>query len=125
VKLLEEKISTAVSLKNILFATDFSDASEAATPYVAAMSLRYGGLVHLAHVVPEINRVRPSAIDPVTIESIHEDPHSVAQENMLKLALRLRGFPHRTFVTILHSTFLAVAAAAIFFAHLSLPQSRF
>jgi len=42
--------------------------------------------------------VRPSAIDPVTIGSIYEDAHSVAQENMLKLALRLRGFPHRTYV---------------------------
>jgi len=55
------------------------------------MSLRYGGLVHLAYVLPEINRVRPSAIDPVTIGSIYEDAHSIAQENMLKLALRLRG----------------------------------
>jgi nucleotide-binding universal stress UspA family protein len=51
VKLLDEKISTAVSLKNILFAPDFSDASEAALPYVAAMNLRYGGLVHLVLTV--------------------------------------------------------------------------
>jgi nucleotide-binding universal stress UspA family protein len=98
VKLLEEKISVAVSLDNILFATDFSDASGAALPYIAAMSLRYGGWLHLAHVLPDINLVRPSAIDPVTIGSIYEDAHDMAQENMLKLALYLRGFPHRTYV---------------------------
>src|SRR5215475_13656278 len=95
-KLLEEK-TTAVSLKNILFATDFSDASTAALPYVAALSLRYGGMMHVAHVVPE-NLLPPSPIDPVTIGSIYEDAHSAAQEKMLELALSLRGFPHHTYV---------------------------
>ena len=47
-KLLEEKLNSAVSLKNILFATDFSEISEKALPYAAAMSLRYGGMVHVA-----------------------------------------------------------------------------
>jgi nucleotide-binding universal stress UspA family protein len=97
-KLLEEKINTAVSLKNILFATDFSEVSEAALPYAAAMSLRYGGMVHVAHVLPEINLVRPSAIDPVTIGSIYEDAHSGTQEQMQRLSLRLKGFPHRTYI---------------------------
>src|SRR5262249_13702677 len=95
-KLLEEK-STAVSLKNILFATDFSEASNAALPYVAALSLRYGGMVHVAHVLPE-NVLPPSPIDPVTIGSIYEEAHSATQEKMLQLALKLRGFPHRTYV---------------------------
>src|SRR5215472_8649799 len=97
-KLLEEKLTTAVALKNILFATDFSQASDAALPYVAAMSLRYGGMVHLAHVLPEISLVRPSAIDPVTVGSIYEDAHSGAQEKIQQIALRFRGFPHRTHI---------------------------
>ena len=96
-KLLQEEINTVVSLKNILFATDFSEVSEAALPYVAALSLRYGGTVHVAHVLPE-TLVRPSAIDPVTIGSIYEDAHSATQEKMQELSLRLRGFPHRTYV---------------------------
>jgi nucleotide-binding universal stress UspA family protein len=98
VELLQEKINTVVSLKNILFATDFSEVSEAALPYPAALSLRYGGMVHVAHVLPEINLLRPSAIDPVTIGSIYENAHSEAQEKMQELSLRLRGFPHRTYV---------------------------
>lgn len=97
-KLLEEKINTDVSLKNILFATDFSAASEAALPYVAAMSLRYGGTVHVAHVLPEINLVRASAVDPVTLGSIYEDAHSRAQEKIQEVATRLAGYPHRTHV---------------------------
>jgi nucleotide-binding universal stress UspA family protein len=100
VNLLEEKINTAISLKNILFATDFSDVSEVALPYAVAMSLRYGGMVHVAHVLPEINLIRPSAIDPITIGSIYEDAHSDAQEKMRRLSQRLRGFPITpTFVT--------------------------
>ena len=97
-ELLEEKISTAISLKNILFATDFSDASETALSYAAAMSLRYGGMVHVAHVLPELNVVRPSPIDPITIGSIYEDAHSGTQEKMHQLSLRLKGFPHHTYI---------------------------
>ncbi len=97
-RLLEEKINTAVSLKNILFATDFSDVSEGVLPYAAAMSLRYGGMVHVAHVLPDITLVRPSPIDPVTIGSIYEDAHSAAQEQMQQLSLRIKGFPHRTYI---------------------------
>jgi nucleotide-binding universal stress UspA family protein len=97
-KLLEEKINTAVSLKNILFATDFSDVSEGALPYAAAMSLRYGGMVHVAHVLPDITLVRPSPIDPVTIGSIYEDAHSAAQEKMQQLSLKIKGFPHHTYI---------------------------
>lgn len=97
-KLLEEKLNTAVSLQNILFATDFSEASEAALPFVAAMSLRYGGMVHIAHVLPEFNLVRPSAIDPVIIGSIYEDANSDTQEKIQQLSLRLEGFPHHTYI---------------------------
>jgi nucleotide-binding universal stress UspA family protein len=98
VKLLYEKVNTALSLKNILFATDFSEVSEKALPFVAAMSFRYGGMVHVAHVLPEVNLVRPSAIDPVTIGSIYEDAHSGTQEKMQQLSVRLEGFPHHTYI---------------------------
>jgi nucleotide-binding universal stress UspA family protein len=97
-RLLEEKINIAVSLKNILFATDFSDVSEGALPYAAAMSLRYGGMVHVAHVLPETTLVRPSPIDPVTIGSIYEDAHSGAQEKMQQLSLKIKGFPHHMYI---------------------------
>ena len=74
--LLEEKLESVVAIKNILFATDFSEVSEAALPYVTALSLRYGSTVHVAHVVPEATFVRPSPIDPALFGSIYEQAHS-------------------------------------------------
>jgi nucleotide-binding universal stress UspA family protein len=44
-----------VSLRNVLFVTDFSPSSELALPYSIAMAGTYGGKVYLAHVVaPEM-----------------------------------------------------------------------
>jgi nucleotide-binding universal stress UspA family protein len=96
--LLEEKLETAVAIKNILFATDFSGVSEAALPYVTALSLRYGSTVHVAHVLPDATLVRPSPVDPVIFGSIYEQAHSGAQEKIQRLSDRLRGFPHHTYV---------------------------
>jgi nucleotide-binding universal stress UspA family protein len=98
VNLLEEKLETAVAIKNILFATDFSEVSEAALPYVTALSLRYGSTVHVAHVLPEATFVRPSPIDPALFGSIYEQAHSGAQEKIQRLSDRLRGFPHETYI---------------------------
>lgn len=97
-EILEQKPATAVDIKNVLFATDFSDASEAALPYVAALSLRYGSAIHLAHVLPGVTLLRPGAPDPMVLGSIYEEAHSAAQEKMQRLADRLKGFPHHTYV---------------------------
>jgi nucleotide-binding universal stress UspA family protein len=98
VNLLEEKLETAVAIKNILFATDFSEVSEAALPYVKALSLRYGSTVHVAHVLPEATFMRPSPIDPALFGSIYEQAHSDVQEKIQSLSDRLRGFPHQTYI---------------------------
>ena len=79
-RILEEKSAAAVELKNLLFATDFSDASEAALQYVTALSLRYGSVIHLAHILPDVTFLRPGAPDPAIIGSIYEDAHSGALE---------------------------------------------
>jgi nucleotide-binding universal stress UspA family protein len=97
-EMLEQKPATAVDINNVLFTTDFSEASEAALPYVAALSLRYGSTIHLAHILPEVTILRPGAPDPMVIGSIYEEAHSVAQEKMQRLADRLKGFPHQTYV---------------------------
>jgi nucleotide-binding universal stress UspA family protein len=41
---------TRIALKNILFATDFSPASEAALPYAIGLAKQYGAKVHGLHV---------------------------------------------------------------------------
>lgn len=110
-KILEQKPATAVELKNILFATDFSDASEAALPYVAALSLRYGSTIHLAHVLPDVTFLRPGAPDPMVLGSIYEEAHSAAQEKMQTLADRLKGFPHHTYLR--HGETVSVLAETV------------
>ena len=96
--LLEEQIGTTVAIQNVLFATDFSDVSEAALPYVTALSLRYGSTVHVVHVLADVALLRPGAPDPVMFGSIYEEAHSVAQEKIQQLSKRLKGFPHKTYV---------------------------
>jgi|SRR5579864_4130851 len=41
---------TAIAIKNILYATDFSPAAIAALPYVRGIAKRYGSNVHVLHV---------------------------------------------------------------------------
>jgi len=96
--LLEQESTTAVAIKNILFATDFSEASEAALPYVAAFSSGLGSQVHLTHVLPEVTFLRPGAPDAAAIGSIYEDAHSSAQEKMRRLARRLQDYPRRAYI---------------------------
>jgi nucleotide-binding universal stress UspA family protein len=43
---------TRIQLKNILFATDFSRASEEALPYAVELARHFGGTVHALHVRP-------------------------------------------------------------------------
>jgi nucleotide-binding universal stress UspA family protein len=51
---------TRVSLKNILYATDFSSVAEAAAPYAAELALRYGSKVFAAHVrAPQVTGLVP------------------------------------------------------------------
>jgi len=97
-RILEEKSAAAVELKNVLFATDFSEASEAALRYVTALSLRYGSVIHLAHILADVTLLRPGAPDPAVIGSLYEDAHSGAQEKMQRLTDRLKGFPHAAYI---------------------------
>lgn len=108
---LEQIVESSVAIKSILFATDFSTASEAALPYVTALSLRYGSTVHVAHVLPDAVLLRPGAPDPAVMGQIYEQAHSVAQEKMQQLAKHLKGFPCKTYVR--HGAVLEAVSAII------------
>jgi nucleotide-binding universal stress UspA family protein len=95
-KVLEVSSHTGISLKNILFATDFSEASEAALPYAAAISRRYGSQLHLAHIIsPASFIVASEPLGPVTIDSIHEAVYANARRQMEALASQLNTVPHQ------------------------------
>ena len=96
-----ERVETPLreaAVKNILFATDFSEASEAALPFAAAFCEYFGSQLHLMHVLPDVKLLRPGAPDPAVFGSIYEDARSNAQEKMRRLSKRMKTLPHQVYV---------------------------
>jgi nucleotide-binding universal stress UspA family protein len=88
-----------ISLRNILFATDFSEASHAALPYAAAIARRYDSQLHIAHIMSPASYIIPSPPgDLVTMECIHEAARADVRERMETLASHLKTVPHHTYV---------------------------
>jgi nucleotide-binding universal stress UspA family protein len=98
-KTLEVTSHAGISLKNILFATDFSEASDAALPYAAAIARRYDSQLHVAHIMSPASYIIPSQPgDPVTFDSIHEAALSDVRQRMETLASHLETIPHHNYV---------------------------
>jgi len=86
---------TRISLKNILYCTDFSPAAEAAIPYVKGLAERYGGTVHALHVrsLAPYPIIGPEAM-PVVIEAAEEQAKLDAEQ----LDRTFLGLPHKVYV---------------------------
>ena len=61
---------TRISLKNILFPTDFSPASSAALPFALSLTQVYGATLLATHVLPAPHRER--AVDPADWYEAHQ-----------------------------------------------------
>lgn len=91
--------ASAVAVKNVLFATDFSTSSEAALPYAAAICRHFGSTLHLVHVVSEASLLlMTGGVDYISMGTIYEDAHTEAKEKLDEIAGRLEGIPQRTYV---------------------------
>jgi nucleotide-binding universal stress UspA family protein len=78
--------STPITLKNILYLTDFSQPSEAALPFVVAVARNYGVIVHALHVMaPTHHTCRMPEV-------------RVAEEGMHELDSKVSGIAHKTIV---------------------------
>jgi len=98
-KVLEVSRHAGISLNNILFATDFSEASEAALPYAAAISQRYDSQLHVAHIMSPASYIIPSQPgNPVTFDSIHEAARTDVRRRMETLASHLKTVAHQTYI---------------------------
>jgi len=82
--------STRLTVKNILFTTDFSTASQAALPYALAFARWYGAKVFLAHAIPR----EPQLSVPLEVLSREDDPYW--SDARLKLAEFLAPNPFGT-----------------------------
>jgi nucleotide-binding universal stress UspA family protein len=70
--------ATAVTIRNILFATDFSDSSAAALPVAIALARRYGAALFVTHVLPPEPRYElpiESASDAINPRKLEAQQH--------------------------------------------------
>jgi nucleotide-binding universal stress UspA family protein len=94
-----KKQTAAISVKNVLYATDFSPTSESSLPYATAISRHFGSMLHVAHVLSDTNLLlMTGGVDYVCVGTVYEDAHSEAQEKVQQVATRLGEIPHRTYV---------------------------
>jgi nucleotide-binding universal stress UspA family protein len=97
-KTLQVTSHAGISLKNVLFATDFSEASQAALPYAAAIARRYDSQLYIAHIMSPASYIIPSLpCDPVTLDSIHEAARADVRQRMETVASHLKTVPHHTY----------------------------
>ena len=95
----DQQAATVLSVRNVLFATDFSAPSEAALPYATAICRRFGGTLHLAHVLSDASLLMMSGgVDYVSMGTIYEDADNEAKEKLDQIASHFENIPHRTYV---------------------------
>lgn len=89
------KSSLRISLKNILFLTDFSEPSEAALPFAAAVARGYGAKVYALHVfMPAPYVYTTPELGAAAIEAEEEN----AKAEMRRVESAFAGLPHETIV---------------------------
>jgi nucleotide-binding universal stress UspA family protein len=95
----EPKSLSAISVRNVLYATDFSATSKAAMPYAAAICRRFGSTLHTAHVLSDASLLMMTGgVDYVSMGTIYEDAHTEAGVKLDQLSARLEGIAHRNYV---------------------------
>jgi len=86
---------THVSLKNVLFATDYSPAANAALPYVLGIAQLYGSKIFAVHVrTPEVY----GAALPESWPILAEAAEKIGQEEAAALKKQLGPIPHEVVI---------------------------
>src|SRR5271155_5727267 len=89
--------SAGITLKNILYLTDFSEPSEAALPFATTLGRGYGATVHALHVlIPAATAYMAPDLSAAAIEATEE----IAQREMQRIESQLSGLRHETIVEI-------------------------
>jgi nucleotide-binding universal stress UspA family protein len=76
-----------ITLRNILVATDFGEASDAALAYGRALARSFGARLHVVHVVEDLaaHAMAPSTI-PINLGQLQMDLETEAHETLVTLA---------------------------------------
>lgn len=89
------QVEKRISLRNILFLTDFSEPSSVALPFAAMIARSYGSIVHALHVI------LPSAYTYMTPEAatvLLNDQEEMAKAEMQRVEADLVGVPHEAMI---------------------------
>ena len=106
--MLATSVPTRIQVKNVLFATDFSPAADAAIPYVREIVARYGAKLVTLHVRPPlVNPMTPPASWTSTLE------HAQLEEQKQRAGLRLAFGDLRPVVLFEEGDILSSLAAAV------------
>jgi nucleotide-binding universal stress UspA family protein len=89
------EITAPVTVKNILYLTDFSQPSESALPFVTALGRGFGAKVLALHVLIPWPYVYTA---PGLTEAAIEAAEETAQAEMQRVESRLAGLEHKTLV---------------------------
>lgn len=91
--------SAFVSLKNVLFATDFSATSDAALSYAAAICRRFHSTLHLVHVLSDASLLMMTGgVDYVSMGTLFDDAQEEAKQKLEEISARMEGVAHRSYV---------------------------
>lgn len=89
--------SSAISVRNVLYATDFSATSEAALPYATAICRKFQSQLHVAHILSDTSLLlMTGGVEYPTFELLYEDAIAIAKEKMAAVQVRLAGIPNRS-----------------------------
>lgn len=84
--------ATHVTIRNVLFATDFSSYSNAALPYALAVAHQYGVKLYAAHVLSTESYLFAT---PESWPAVVEQQEKQEQIDVARLEMHLRGVPHQ------------------------------
>lgn len=89
-------VARHVTVKNILFPTDFSEPSEHALPYAKLLARRYGATIHAVHVfTPDLYGSLPAEALSAAVIRMRRDVH----ERMDEMHHKMNGLHHATLVS--------------------------
>jgi nucleotide-binding universal stress UspA family protein len=87
--------ASQIALNNILYLTDFSEASEAAFPYVTAIGDKYGATIYAAHIMlPDVY----ACMAPEFGDLVTKGMERAAANKMHRVGSRLSGLRHETII---------------------------
>lgn len=91
--------SAAISVRNVLYATDFSATSDVALPYASAICRKFGSTLHVAHILSDTSLLlMTGGVEYATFELLYEDAIAIAKEKVEAVQARLGGIPSRSHV---------------------------